>query len=354
MSRPVATTANSPVRPGHATLRNRHLAVRVNTRVLGLIAITSAALLVLMIWAMTLGSLHIPFDDVVRALFGKASGGQELAVRTLRLPRVLTAVLIGMSLAMAGGIFQGMVRNPLVSPDIIGIDAGASLVAVFWIVTSQDESLLPLAAFIGAVTTATAIYLLSWKGGIAPHRLILVGIGISAALSSLTTLMVVRFPIEIVRPAQVWLVGSLYKSNWTDVRVLLASVCIGLPLALYLTGPLRVMQMGDHVSRSLGVRLESTRLTMILVGCGLAAVAVSVAGPIGFVALMIPHMARMIAGPISPSVLAFMAVLGGFFLLLADVIGQHLLPVDMPVGVITGVVGAPYFLYLLYRSSTRL
>jgi iron complex transport system permease protein len=303
-----------------------------------------------MTWAMTLGSFPIPFVDVVRAVFGRGTEDHEFVVRTLRLPRVLCAVLIGACLAMSGAIFQGLVRNPLVSPDIIGIDTGATVFAVFWIVTRQPADLIPVAALSGAILTALLIYLLSWKGGISPDRLILVGIGIGAACAAWTTFI----PLELARPAEVWTMGSVYGSNWDDVKWLTGTLLLAGSLAITLMWPLKVIQLGDDITRGLGMSLERTRLTLIIVGCVLAAVSVSIAGPIGFVALMVPHVARMIAGPLSGSVMFFTGVAGAVFLLLADIIAQHYLPVTLPVGIVTAAVGAPYFLFLLYRSNLHL
>ncbi len=345
---------SSPRRPGHFTIRNRFFSLRFNQKVLGLAAIGLIILALLMTLAMSLGSFRIPFADVVRAVFGTGSDDQIFVVRTLRLPRVISAVLIGSALAMSGSIFQGLVKNPLVSPDIIGIESGASLVAVFWIVTGQNGELLPLAAFAGATGAAGLIYVLSWKRGISANRLILVGIGVGAAASAWTTFFLVRYPLEVVRPAQVWTMGSLYGNTWGDVRTLLFTVVPLIPVAIALTWPLRALQLGDDITRGLGLPLESTRLFMMAVGCALAGVAVAIAGPIGFVALMVPHMARMIAGPLSGSVMFFTAVLGAIFLLGADTIAQHALPVTLPVGVVTAVVGAPYFLFLLYRTNAKL
>lgn len=347
-------------RPGHRVLRSRFYAWRINTRVLAYCGITLVLLIVLATWAMTLGSFRIPFTDVANELLGRNNGTDKYStqvhfiVHTLRLPRVLCAILIGASLAMSGAIFQGLVRNPLVSPDIIGIDSGASAVAVFWIVTRQPASLLPVAAFLGAILTAIAIYILSWKGGISPDRLILVGIGIGAGLSAATTFMLVKFPLELARPAEVWTLGSVYGSNWRDVKWLAGGLLIFGTLAVISMWSLRVLQLGDDVSRGLGISLERTRLLIIITGCALAAISVSIAGPIGFVALMIPHVARMIAGPASGSVMVFTALIGGVFLLLADVVGQHYLPVALPVGLVTAGIGAPYFLFLLYRSNVRM
>jgi iron complex transport system permease protein len=341
-------------KPGQRMIRTRFFSARINVRVLVFAVIALAVLAMLATWGMTLGSYRIPFADVGRALIGDGSADQEFIVRTLRLPRVISAILIGAALAMSGAIFQGVVRNALVSPDIIGIETGAALLAVFWIVTGQSSALLPLAAFLGAIITAVIIYLLSWKGGISPNRMILVGIGIGATLSALTTFLTVRYPVEVVRPAVVWQMGSLYGSNWDEVKILAVSVSLLAPAAIFLTWPLRTMQLGDDVTRGLGLSLERTRLGLIAVGCGLCAVATALAGPIGFVALMVPHAARMIAGPLSGSVMLFSAVLGGCFLLMADIVGQHLLPVPLPTGVVTAAVGAPYFLFLLYRFNTRM
>lgn len=340
-------------KPGHVTVQTRFFALRFNARVLLMTLLATLLLAVLSTWAMTLGSFSIPFVDVARAVVGDASADQEFVVRTLRLPRVISAVLIGAALAMAGAIFQGLVRNALVAPDIIGIDEGASLFAVFWIVTGQTSWLLPVAAFAGALLTAGIIYLLTWKGGISANRLILVGIGVGATIGAGTTYLTLRYPIEIVRPAIVWTIGSLYASTWQDVRVLLVFLAILTPASLALMWRMRTLQLGDDVTRVLGLPLERTRAQLIVVGCGLAAVAVAIAGPIGFVALMVPHIARMLAGPMSGSTLLLTAVLGALYLLAADVIGQHFLPVALPVGVVTAAVGAPYFLFLLYRSSVR-
>lgn len=340
--------------PQRVTLRAGAVAFRFEPRIL---LYTLAAMLVVFLlglWAVTLGSYSMPVTEAFAAIRGRGAEDQVFVVQTLRLPRIVCAVLIGAVLAMAGAIFQGVVRNPLVSPDIIGIDTGASLFAVFWIVTGQPGALLPIAAFAGAVLTAAIIYTLTWKGGVDTDRLILVGIGVGAAVAAGITFFTVRYPVEIVRPAEFWLMGSLTGSNWRDVVTLLIAALILTPIAIILARPLRTLQLGDDITRGLGIPLERVRLGLIVVGCGLAAVAVAVAGPIAFVALMVPHVARMLTGPVSGGVLLFTGALGAIFLLGADMIAQHSLPVTLPVGSITAAVGAPYFLFLLYRSHTRL
>lgn len=337
--------------PTYIVVRNRRIALRFNVRVLAYILILSCLLVMTAIWAVTLGAIDLSMKDVIDASFGNGTEQTRLVVNGLRWPRILSAIVIGCCLAIAGMLFQGIARNPLVSPDIIGVDAGASLMAVFWIVVRGDTSNLPLAAFTGAVMTAMTIYLLSWKGGIAPGRLILVGIGISAIVGAGTSFVLVKFPIDLVRPAIVWSMGSIYGSTWSDLVVPAIVIAVLVPIAVLLTDSLRAMQLGDVVTRSLGIPLEQVRLAIMVIGCALAAVSVSIAGPIGFVALMVPHMARMIAGPQSGSVLVFTGLLGAFLVLLSDLAAQFLFPISLPVGVVTSAVGAPYFLYLLYRSN---
>lgn len=335
------------------TVRGSWFSQRFDLRVIGLCMLALAILLFLMLWSVTLGAVDLTLQEVWDATMSRGDDRTLLVVQTLRWPRTLVAVGIGIALAIAGGLFQGIARNPLVSPDIIGINSGATMMAVTWLVIFQTTQGLPVATFIGAIVTAAVIYGLSWRDGVSPNRLILVGIGISAMTAAVSSYMMVIFPIEQTRPAIVWTMGSVYASNWSDVKLIFWFVAIGLPLAAILMHPLRSMLLGDIVTRSLGVPLERTRLAIIFIGCALASVAVAVAGPIGFIALMVPHMARMIAGPHSPSVLFFTGLLGGIVLLISDVVGQHFLPVTLPVGVVTSAVGAPYFLFLLYRSNRQ-
>jgi iron complex transport system permease protein len=341
-------------RPGHITVRYGLMAYRINVRALAFAAVAFIALVLLVIWGSTLGSYDLSFADVVGAAFGRGSEDSEMVVRTLRLPRIFVAVLVGAALAVSGTIFQGLARNPLVSPDIIGINSGATLAAVVVMILGIGGiGLVPIAAFVGAIVTAAAIYALSWKKGVNMNRLILVGIGVGSILSAGITYMTVKFPLEITRPAMVWAMGSIYASNRRDVVVLSVALVVLIPIAIVLMEQMRMLQFGDTVTRSLGVPLERTRLMLIVVGCAFAAVAVAIAGPIGFVALIVPHMVRMLLGPPTGSVLIFTALLGSIMLLVSDIVGQHALPVVLPVGVVTGAVGAPYFLYLLYRSNAR-
>lgn len=352
---PVATPeaappSTRPLRP----VRIGPVSFRLNLRTLTVIGVAAVVLFVFAAWSLTLGSFPVPVRGVVASVFGRGGEEYEFIVRTLRLPRLLAALMVGAALGMSGAIFQGLVRNPLVSPDIIGINQGATSTAVLWIVTGQPAALLAPVAFAGATVAALIVYALSWRGGVAPSRLVLVGIGVNAVAASATTYLLVRFPIERVGSAVAWSAGSVYASTWEDVRILALALLLLTPVAAALMWHLRILQFGDDTAASLGLPVEATRLLLVLVGCGCSAIAVSLAGPIGFVALMVPHIARMLAGAMTGSVLILTALLGAFLLLASDVVGQHFLPVSLPVGVVTAVVGAPYFLFLLYRSNARL
>lgn len=300
--------------------------------------------------AMTLGSAGLTVTDVVRALLGMPNDPQHgFIVTTLRAPRTLTALLAGVALAVSGAIFQQLVRNPLASPDIIGVNAGAGLVVVFVIVTALPAMLVPLGAFAGAVAAAVAVYVLTWRGGVTGSRLVLVGIGVNAILTALTTLLIVRFPVDRVSLAVWWQSGTLHGSEWGDVQVLAVGLLALLPAALWLTRHAGLLQLGDDAARALGVRAESTRAALLVVGAALAAVAVAAAGPIGFVALISPHIARMLVGAMTGGVMLVSGAVGACLVLLADMVAQHTFPVAIPAGIMTAAVGAPYFLFLLFR-----
>ena len=348
-----ASSTTSPAAPRLHAIQLGAVAFRVNLHTLTLILIALAVLAALCCVAMMLGSYRLSVSEVVGSLLGTGNGEGDFIIWRLRFPRTLTVMMLGAALAMSGAIFQGAVRNPLVSPDIIGINAGATLAACFWILTGKPGWALPIVAFGGALGIAALVYALTWRGNISGSRLILIGIGVNAVLSAGVTFLFVRYPVQQVRNALAWTVGSTNNSDWGDVRLLAYSLAVLLPLGIALMWSLRIMQLGDIPARTVGIPLERTRLALIVAGSALSAIAISVAGPIGFVALTTPHIARMLAGPMTGGVFAFAAVVGAIFLLVSDITAQHFLPVVLPVGVVTAAVGAPYFLVLLYRTNAR-
>ena len=311
----------------------------------------SVATFVVFCVSISVGDFPIPLRDVVPAILGVGTEDAEFIVRTLRLPRALTGLLVGASFGVSGAIFQSLARNPLASPDIIGIDAGASAAAVFCIVVlSLSAGMTALGALAGALVTAFAIYLLAWKGGVSPYRLVLVGIGIAALLSGVTQYLLTRAEIFEAQRAVVWLTGSLNGRGWEHVRQVGTADLLLLPVVIALIGPLRILQLGDDAARGLGVAVERSRLLLVIVGVALAALATAAAGPVVFVAFVSPPIARRLTG--SPLAVGSSALVGALLVLLSDLVARRAFaPTELPVGVVTGVVGAPYLLWLLARSN---
>ncbi|ESA35162.1 iron abc transporter permease [Leptolyngbya sp. Heron Island J] len=336
-------------------VRTGFLSARLDRRVpkilLGLLVVTLFA----MVWSVSQGEYPVPPLDVIRTILGLPTNNPDYAfiVNTLRLPRALVAWGVGMALAMAGTLTQGITRNPLAAPGIIGVNAGASLAAVSLIVAFPGApiALLPLAAFLGALTVAVLIYLLAWNGGSSPVRLILVGVGFSLVAGALTSLMITFGNIYDVSQALVWLAGSVYGRSWAQVLAFTPWLVVFGLLSLLLSRELNALQMGDDVARSLGSRLEWQRGWLLLSAVALAGAAVATAGSIAFVGLMAPHIARQLVGPSHEGLLPTAALTGGMVVVVADLIGRLLFaPIELPCGIITAVIGAPYFLYLLIRD----
>jgi iron complex transport system permease protein len=298
------------------------------------------------------GEYPVSVGDVVATLLGAGNAQNHFIVVELRLPRALVATLVGVALASSGTIFQTLVRNPLASPDIIGVTNGASLAGVAVFILGASSDLVPLAAFGGALAASALVYALAWRGGLSPYRLVLVGIGIAAICMAGTSYLLVKGEFNDVRRAAVWLVGSLNGRSWPELRPLVLWLCVLVPASIALLRALDALSLGDDVARSLGVRVERVRLALVVVGSALAGVAVSAAGPVGFVAFVAPHIARRLVGVPGSAVLPVAALTGGVLVLAADLVGRILLsPREVPVGIITAIIGAPFFLYLLHRAN---
>jgi len=288
------------------------------------------------------------------------SGGVEEAarfiVRDLRLPRTLVAIGAGAGLGAAGAILQGILRNPLAAPGVVGITQGASLAVVFTLVVipTAPATILPVAALVGAGAAAASVYLLAWSGIPSPERLILVGIGVAALATALTTVLITLGDLDRVQSALLWMVGSVHARQWGDVGVLLGWLVVLLPLALLATRTLDSLSLGDEVARGLGCRVGRARGSLLALSVALAGSAVSIAGAIGFVGLMAPHLARRLVGPVHGASLPAAALVGALLVVGGDLVGRTVAaPVEIPCGIVTAVVGAPYFGYLLYRGRRR-
>jgi iron complex transport system permease protein len=319
-------------------------------------AVTSLALAVAIVLAgavsVSVGDFPIPLVDVLPAILGAGSEDADFIVNTLRLPRALTGLLVGAAFGLSGAIFQSLARNALASPDVIGITAGASAAAVAVIVWyGGSTATVAVGAFAGALATAVAIYALAYRRGVSGYRLVLIGIGIGAMLASFTAYLLTRAEINDAQRATVWLTGSLNGRSWDHVRPVGVALLILAPITFALGRHLRLMELGDDTATGLGVRVERSRGALILAGVGLAAVATASAGPIAFVALVAPQIARRLVGSAGATLLPS-ALVGAVLVTVSDVIARRMFaPTELPVGIVTGIVGAPYLLWLLARAN---
>jgi iron complex transport system permease protein len=308
----------------------------------------------LLVVAVGTGDYPIAPGDVVQALLGQGDGATSFVVETLRLPRALTALLAGAALGAAGAIFQSVSRNPLGSPDVIGFTSGSSAAAVFEITAIGGGTAAVAAGSIaGGLLTAVLVYGLAFRDGVQGYRLVLVGIGISAMLEALTSYLLTRAKIEDLQAASVWLAGSLNGRGWEHVWPTLGALAVLLPACALLQRDLRMVEMGDDTAKALGVAVERSRVSNLLVGVLLTAAATAACGPVAFVALTAPQVARRLTAATGPGVLTA-ALMGAALMLASDVLAQRLFPsTPLPVGVVTGALGGLYLMWLLALEARR-
>ncbi|GHO42507.1 FecCD family ABC transporter permease [Ktedonospora formicarum] len=312
-------------------------------------------IVVTLVFSVSVGEYQVPPLAVLETLLGNGSRSYTFIIMTLRLPRALIAILVGMGFAAAGAILQGLTRNPLASPDIIGISHGASLAAVSVLILFSGIAFawLPLFAFAGASLAALLVYLLAWRSGSSPTRLLLVGIGLGAVASAFVQIVLSMSQVIQVGQAMTWLAGSVYGRSWEQFWILLPWLAIFLGIALFMSRHLDALQLGDDLARGLGSNVEWQRALLLVACVGLAGGSVAVAGTIGFVGLMAPHIARVLIGPSHGGLLPVATLVGGLMVVAADLLGRVLFPpIEIPCGVVTAVIGAPYFIWLLIRSRS--
>ena len=313
----------------------------------------AASLLLAVLGALALGSRPTPPMALLEALLAARRDELVFIVQAVRLPRVLLALLVGAALAVAGLVLQALVRNPLASPDVIGITGGASVAAVLYLTivgAAGGTEWLPLAAMVGAGGVALLIVALAWRGGIAPARLVLVGIGIAAAMGALTTLLIVLNPDTTALQAYLWLTGSLYAAEWRDVRGLLPWVLVFVPLVLAYARHMDVLALGDDAAAGLGIDVNRCRCVLLFASVALAGSAVAFAGGLAFVGLIAPHLARGLLRSGHRNLVWGAAMIGALILLAADTLGRvAFLPRDLPAGIFVSGIGAVFFVFLLYR-----
>jgi len=305
------------------------------------------------------GEFPISVGDVLGALVGGGDRAQRFIVLQLRLPRTLTGLLVGAALGMAGAITQAITRNPLASPDLLGVTGAAGTAAVAVIAFGGGSGVvvgalaqvgLPIAALLGGLLAAVLVYGLAYRRGVVSDRLVLVGVGVNAVAVAITSWLLVVANINQATQATVWLTGSLDGRDWAHVVPVAVALALLVPTGLRLSFGLGALALGDDTASALGVRVNRYRVALGLVALTLAAVATASAGPIGFVALVVPQICQRLVGASAPP-LVTSAVYGALLTVSADLIARTALPAELPVGIVTAVLGAPYLLYLLGRRN---
>ena len=304
------------------------------------------------------GSLSISPSDVIKTLIGQGSKAHEIAIFKLRLPRIVIGILVGTALAISGTILQGVTKNDLADAGILGINSGAALFVVVYIylmngnvydgVSNLTIFTMPIVALSGAIFGAFLIYALAWRNGINSSRLLLVGIGINIAFTSILTIFQLRFTTQEFNRVMAWTNGSIWGASWKYVIAVLPFILIFTLLTLYKSRYLDALNLGDEVATGLGVEVEKERRKLIVFSVVLAGVATSVAGSIGFLGLVAPHIARKLVGPKHIKLIPTSALVGSVILLIADTIARNIIaPMELPVGIVVAVIGVPYFIYLM-------
>lgn len=334
------------------------VALRLHVRsavVVGGLLVVALALTVL---AVGTGDYPLSSRDVVETLLGGGPAGADVVIETLRLPRATTALLVGGALGVAGAIFQSITRNPLGSPDIIGFTQGAAVGAVLQIAVLGGGTLaIAAGAVVGGLAVAAAVFVLALRtGSTQGYRLVLIGIGFSTLLASLTAFLLTRVTLESSQSARLWLIGSLNGRGWEHVVPVALALAVLLPAVGVLGRTLRQLELGDDAAAALGIAVDRARMWLVVVAVGLTAVATAATGPIAFVALAAPQLARRMTRATGPGLVPS-AALGAVLLVLSDLLAQRSFPdTPLPVGIVTGVVGGLYLVWLLsreWRTRTR-
>ena len=296
------------------------------------------------------GTAEVSIARIFEVILNNDGSTERMIIWNIRFPRMILAVLVGINLALSGSILQGVMKNPLADPGIIGISSGAGLFGIFVIIVlPQYLNLVPIAAFAGAMIASLIIYSLAWKGGIQPTRIILAGVAVSALFGAGISSTLV-FYSDRVHGALTFMNGSLSARSWPDVQIILPYTIIGLILSIVLHEKLNILILGDDVARGLGLNVELTRFGFTALAALLAASAVSVVGLLGFVGLIVPHSIRLLIGNDYKYLFPASALLGGVLLTFSDTFARTVLsPTEIPVGIVMAILGVPFFLFLLRR-----
>ncbi|CEK34959.1 MAG: iron ABC transporter permease [Paeniclostridium sordellii] len=316
------------------------------------IGISLILLIVLLVLLTTVGSVNLSFGEIISALINDDNKMVTTIVYKMRLPRNILAVLVGANLAVSGILLQSVMKNPLADPGITGVSTGASVAAIIiLLVAPQFTSILPIAAFIGGAIACMLVFLMAYKNGLKPGRIVLAGVAINTILGGVISYLSTMYS-DRIQSAMLWLNGSLATKTWADVEMLFVYSIVGLIVSLLLIRSANVLQLGDDAATNLGFNVNLTRLLISVVAVFLAATSTAVVGVISFVGLIVPHISRMLMGSDHKFTIPFSIILGSMVLLVADTLGRTIGgAVEIPVGVIMSIVGGPFFLYLLRKRG---
>lgn len=311
-------------------------------------------LLIGILLSMKLGAIPLSWSELYHVLSGDDSSKIGQIIMTIRLPRIVVGLLAGMNLALAGVILQGILRNPLADPGIIGITSGGALAAmIIMILLPTYVMLVPIGAFVGALAASLLVYGISWQGGLNPLRLILAGVAVAAFFGGFNTILSVFYP-DRVQGTVSWMAGGFVGRSWDDVMMIWPYTAIGIVGSMVSIRWLTLLSLGDDTARTLGLHVEQCRLALLVLAALLAASAVSVSGMLGFVGLIVPHVARLIVGVDYRHLIPTSMVFGGILIVYADTLARMIIaPGEIPVGVLMSFLGAPFFLYLLKGVGRR-
>ncbi len=325
--------------------------IQSNSYRIGIIMIFALLMMIGFFLSNIYGAMDLSISDVVKSLINSEMNNNRLVIWNIRLPRTIVAGLVGINLALSGTILQGVMRNPLADPGIIGISAGGGFAGILVLILfPEHQMLLAPAAFVGSMFAAILIYILAWKNGIQPTRVILAGVAVSSLFGAgISALMI--FNSDKVHGALTFMSGGLSTRSWPQVDTILPYTIAGFIAVMLMSKKLNILVLGDDVAKGLGMNVETTRLKFTAIAALLAASAVSVVGLLGFVGLIVPHTARMIIGSNHKYLLPASAVLGSAVVMLCDTFARMIFnPVEIPVGIVMAILGAPFFLYLLRRA----
>jgi iron complex transport system permease protein len=317
-----------------------------------------------LIFSLSVGQKNIPIIKVFHIILGVDESGDSIIINAIRLPRTLVALFVGTSLGLSGAVLQGVVKNPLAAPNIIGITDSGSVGALIFLTlftNPKNNSLttsifyMPLFAFGGAFVAVLLVYFLAFKKGVTPYRLILIGIAISGAAKALTSILIINGPVVFIKEAQLWITGTIYGTNWTHVKLLSIWFFCLFILTIFYIKELNIQNLDDSISTGLGSAVEKNRFILMVLSAALASGAVAVGGGISFVGLIAPHIARKLTNSNFENTIPLSTLIGGIIVIVSDLAARVLFfPLDLPVGIFTAGIGAPFFIYLLIKNQKTL